>query len=108
MNPDYTGIAVAPLAGAWIEISEMTFLLFCAMVAPLAGAWIEIIQNCLTVLNEKPSLPLRERGLKSAGKKLKNTPTKSLPLRERGLKSPNQYHTWGEVQSLPLRERGLK
>ena len=34
--------AVAPLAGAWIEISISSALLLSYTVAPLAGAWIEI------------------------------------------------------------------
>ena len=33
---------VAPLAGAWIEISRRTESLMGTVVAPLAGAWIEI------------------------------------------------------------------
>ena len=35
---------VAPLAGAWIEIQQLTKLRFMRSVAPLAGAWIEIQQ----------------------------------------------------------------
>ena len=35
--------AVAPLAGAWIEISRNSFRISTILVAPLAGAWIEII-----------------------------------------------------------------
>ncbi len=34
--------AVAPLAGAWIEIGFVLFGLIVTTVAPLAGAWIEI------------------------------------------------------------------
>ena len=33
---------VAPLAGAWIEISIMLYIPCLSVVAPLAGAWIEI------------------------------------------------------------------
>ena len=33
---------VAPLAGAWIEISIVLITLVDVFVAPLAGAWIEI------------------------------------------------------------------
>ena len=33
---------VAPLVGAWIEISRMTDAAQQALVAPLVGAWIEI------------------------------------------------------------------
>ena len=35
--------AVAPLAGAWIEILTATQKAMLEEVAPLAGAWIEII-----------------------------------------------------------------
>ena len=35
-------IGVAPLAGAWIEISARSYKAAYAYVAPLAGAWIEI------------------------------------------------------------------
>ena len=34
--------AVAPLAGAWIEIMYSALAGACEYVAPLAGAWIEI------------------------------------------------------------------
>ena len=57
---------VAPLAGAWIEINEITSLRSREAVAPLAGAWIEIF---ITLKGEEPclSLPSRERGLKLIG-----------------------------------------
>ena len=58
---------VAPLAGAWIEISEFLPLVLYVFVAPLAGAWIEIVSGrndgCVY-----PSLPSRERGLKLSRK----------------------------------------
>ena len=36
-------ISVAPLAGAWIEIQQQTAKTKRLSVAPLAGAWIEIV-----------------------------------------------------------------
>ena len=39
----FAGCPVAPLAGAWIEISTPTMRRTPAPVAPLAGAWIEIL-----------------------------------------------------------------
>ena len=36
--------SVAPLAGAWIEISIFAIIPRSSLVAPLAGAWIEITQ----------------------------------------------------------------
>ena len=41
----YIFINVAPLVGAWIEISAGLFVLFSLFVAPLVGAWIEINDN---------------------------------------------------------------
>ena len=35
--------AVAPLAGAWVEIGTQVAQNLSIMVAPLAGAWVEII-----------------------------------------------------------------
>ena len=55
-------------------------------VAPLAGAWIEIV-TILFVLAIFPSLPSRERGLKSIGFLDNFLDIVSLPSRERGLKS---------------------
>ena len=34
---------VAPLAGAWIEMSQNSHIMHYTPVAPLAGAWIEIL-----------------------------------------------------------------
>ena len=41
------GTTVAPLAGAWIEITASGIIDQILHVAPLAGAWIEI---CISVL----------------------------------------------------------
>ena len=54
-------------------------------VAPLAGAWIEIV-NFNNICVGKVSLPLRERGLKYKVNLNMQYPVTSLPLRERGLK----------------------
>ena len=55
--------AVAPLAGAWVEMSVIVRISSMSKVAPLAGAWVEILvffkKSC-----HKSSLPSRERGLK--------------------------------------------
>ena len=76
---------VAPLAGAWIEISHLPYPPCFFIVAPLAGAWIEIMSALARVLKPE-SLPLRERGLKFFSVPLINPQVRSLPLRERGLK----------------------
>ena len=39
--------AVAPFAGAWIEITQNKTLLVQDIVAPFAGAWIEIAIDIL-------------------------------------------------------------
>ena len=41
--------AVAPLAGAWIEIASSATTFDALLVAPLAGAWIEIEQDKIFV-----------------------------------------------------------
>ena len=61
----YTNVLyVAPFAGAWIEILDTCKGIVEANVAPFAGAWIEIDK-----INQDhkyhPSHPLRVRGLKS-------------------------------------------
>ena len=53
--------AVAPLAGAWIEIAEALRKQAEGQVAPLAGAWIEIHRK--EAKGRAPeSHPLRVRG----------------------------------------------
>ena len=43
-NVGLTGVGVvAPLAGAWIEISIIAWQVWETIVAPLAGAWIEML-----------------------------------------------------------------
>ena len=56
-------IAVAPLVGAWIEISGMRDAREGRSVAPLVGAWIEICK-LLKTCRFCSSLPSWERGLK--------------------------------------------
>ena len=40
------GGTVAPLVGAWIEISQKAVVIYQIAVAPLVGAWIEIVPLC--------------------------------------------------------------
>ena len=54
---------VAPLVGAWIEMSGNLDKYDYAIVAPLVGAWIEINKHLFVVLTES-SLLSWERGLK--------------------------------------------
>ena len=55
---------VAPRAGAWIEMTRSLEGAAHDCVAPRAGAWIEITVNGYLIVRKKPSLPVRERGLK--------------------------------------------
>ena len=55
--------AVAPFAGAWIEIGRERNTHALVRVAPFAGAWIEI-QMILDAQDMIALLPSRERGLK--------------------------------------------
>ena len=57
-------LAVAPLAGAWIEILNTVLLCVSQQVAPLAGAWIEMLSPYESAIAFAWSLPSRERGLK--------------------------------------------
>ena len=76
---------VAPLAGAWIEISSDRHAHQTRRVAPLAGAWIEILLRRRIGLSSA-SHPSRVRGLKLAGGNAKKTWIVSHPSRVRGLK----------------------
>ena len=55
---------VAPLVGAWIEIVYCSVTILLCTVAPLVGAWIEISKYMVKV-HHSTSLPSWERGLKS-------------------------------------------
>ena len=56
--------AVAPLAGAWVEILLIRLMVLLLLVAPLAGAWVEIERCGWRKSMVISSLPSRERGLK--------------------------------------------
>ena len=77
---------VAPLAGAWIEISALGGETPTYKVAPLAGAWIEINWSAQILKQPPTSLPSRERGLKLMENVEEIQQWGSLPSRERGLK----------------------
>ena len=49
---------VAPLAGAWIEIVILFSLRFLRGVAPLAGAWIEIFSHLSKIVGSFSVAPL--------------------------------------------------
>ena len=76
-------------------------------VAPFAGAWIEIRKsNAFSCPSS--SLPSRERGLKCQCIKRCGVHEVSLPSRERGLKCTQGKGVNNLWASLPSRERGLK
>ena len=71
-------------------------------VAPLAGAWIEI-HKIQPVVFMPPSLPSRERGLKFSAPCRNGTKgALSLPSRERGLKWSCSQHVKGQGLVAPL------
>ena len=72
--------------GAWIEIFISTKKLKYDIVAPLVGAWIEISATFTSLLIVTASLPSWERGLKSPEKDQILVEGLSLPSWERGLK----------------------
>ena len=123
-------VLVAPLVGAWIEITCAKVHVGCVIVAPLVGAWIEIILVTDEVA-DKVSLPSWERGLKLkvfgqnpllgdvaplVGAWIEITfslfkeilEDMSLPSWERGLKSLIPEFAINPRASLPSWERGLK
>ena len=72
--------------GAWIEIQLKEEVEQTRWVAPLVGAWIEISSICCEVTGEILSLPSWERGLKSFFEQPILSAIMSLPSWERGLK----------------------
>ena len=71
------------------------------IVAPLAGAWIEIT-SCTNTKTTTTSLPSRERGLKLIFVGRNTTMQSSLPSRERGLKLMMQMQIIRGQQVAPL------
>ena len=57
-------IAVAPFVGVWIEIYNQSGHYYGVTVAPFVGVWIEIDEEITAVLEQYPSLPSWECGLK--------------------------------------------
>ena len=122
-------IAVAPLAGAWIEIVVSTLALSAYFVAPLAGAWIEILLRRIKRW-QIWSLPSRERGLKfsliakkspseivaplaGAWIEIEDSPPSRYqiyvaPLAGAWIEMPCLLACYIQYLSLPSRERGLK
>ena len=99
--------AVAPLAGAWIEIMSKVSISCVSAVAPLAGAWIEIaIADPLT--NMRSVAPLAGAWIEIDKFGIGKLHLESLPSRERGLKCIISMSIDFENMSLPSRERGLK
>ena len=108
INAIFTHDAVAPFAGAWIEMTLLHPHIRLRQVAPFAGAWIEIAKLCTNNGYPKRSLPSRERGLKCNHLLVFSHFCTSLPSRERGLKLLHIILDLIHCMSLPSRERGLK
>ena len=73
------GSPLAPLAGAWFEIRLKNLKMSEKSVAPLAGAWIEI-HVFRTPGLWQVSLPSRERGLKYGYGQKRNVRVAVAPL----------------------------
>ncbi len=98
---------VAPLAGARIEIILIVMFGYLVFVAPLAGARIEILKGHW--LSGKPGVaPLAGARIEIKVFTAVWDITRSLPSRERGLKSLQFEYCPPQRRSLPSRERGLK
>ena len=100
--------AVAPLAGAWIEMRTIFVRCALCIVAPLAGAWIEmsLMSYCCTVGGVAP--------LAGAWIEIKKNQSPDYsafvaPLAGAWIEMIVVYHVaFGLFKSLPSRERGLK
>ena len=77
-------------------------------VAPLAGAWIEILNISLVLTRPSSSLPSRERGLKFIISKYYNLIKLVAPLAGAWIEMIFGFPTLTLFASLPSRERGLK
>ena len=100
---------VAPLAGAWIEISiRLTATTTPQWVAPLAGAWIEIASTA-TMEAAKDVAPLAGAWIEIRGMKTGNGSARVAPLAGAWIEieCPSKSEIT-RVGSLPSRERGLK
>ena len=61
---DGSNFHVAPFVGVWIEIYNQSGHYYGVTVAPFVGVWIEIDEEITAVLEQYPSLPSWECGLK--------------------------------------------
>ena len=79
-------IAVAPLVGAWIEITYMEYSFHLIAVAPLVGAWIEIETDFVRFKSSPTVAPLVGAWIEISVNGIVRYPDLSLPSWERGLK----------------------
>ena len=98
---------VAPLVGAWIEMSMEEFGRFLAMVAPLVGAWIEIalLPRRWQEINVAP---LVGAWIEIEQPKAMTADEAVAPLVGAWIEIRNMYDIHIVYLSLPLWERGLK
>ena len=81
----YSAIIVAPLVGAWIEILYVAITSTAKKVAPLVGAWIEITSHIRPKTFDVVA-PLVGAWIEMEKQRTILKATMSLPLWERGLK----------------------
>ena len=108
MDDQVFQIEVAPLAGAWIEITAIASAIHAGTVAPLAGAWIEIVIGGHIFGIPGKSLPSRERGLKFLPRQRPTYPHMVAPLAGAWIEIETAEGRINYPASLPSRERGLK
>ena len=104
---DYFQCGVAPLVGAWIEISEHTVYPPAGGVAPLVGAWIEILKSTPLPQTVR-SLLSWERGVKFAGRTIVMFEDVVAPLVGAWIEILISCVCIGSLWSLLSWERGLK
>ncbi len=92
---------VAPLAGAWIEISGRTWNFVPTKVAPLAGAWIEI-KSLIDIFRRIKSHPSRVRGLKSSPLSDQSDPIHVAPLAGAWIEIKRSTTLWISRSVAPL------
>ena len=77
-------------------------------VAPLTGAWIEITDTMTINPDSWTSLPSRERGLKSRRYQTMKDLHNVAPLTGAWIEIVYPINLYADAASLPSRERGLK
>ena len=98
---------VAPLVGAWIEITQFSFFPTARSSLPLWARGLKFLK-AESFFADSQSLPLWERGLKCLLSSYPISHTKVAPLVGAWIEIFLFFASSSFIQSLPLWERGLK